>query len=162
MPVIQHIEIQENDIVNKLNTGLADPNVEVEVLPETEDAFQRPYQKGRISVCYNMSKFGEVSTLSLIRQEDAMEFHIIIQARKLRDTHGIFDLFNKVKKIIIGFTPTHCGRIYAKSFDFEERFKDVWVYSFKVCCKNLLVENYDTDSDQLAPELNSVTFNNVP
>lgn len=162
MPVIEYIETQEQDIAAKITAGLSDSNVEVEVLPETEDAFARPFSKGRISICYNMSKFGDVTTLSLIRQEDIMEFHIIIQSRKLRSTYGIFDLLNKVKKIIIGYTPSDCGRIYAKSFDFEERFKDVWVYSFKVCCKNMLVEYFDTDSEQLAPELNSVTYNNVP
>lgn len=162
MAVIGHIELQEKEIADRIAFKINDPtNIDVEVLPDGLDAYRRPFKKGRISVSFDMSKYGDVDDLSFIKQDDTMHFCIILQCRKRRDTYGLYDLFNKAKLSIIGFRPTNCAKIYGVSFDFVDRQEDVWLYEFKIACKNMMVEDYNDDVLNLAPEFNSINFENT-
>lgn len=160
MPVTDHIEVQENDIRQRLIDKINDSNIDIEVLPDALDAWRRPFEKGRISVTYDMSKYGKVDEIGLIKQEDVMHFCLFIQCRTRQGEYGLYDLFNRSKKAVIGYAPTHCSKIYGISFEHVERAQDVWVYEFKIACNNILVENFDTDDGNFAPSFNSITFTN--
>lgn len=147
-------ELAETDITQKLATDLG-PNYEVEPLPETLAGFQRPFQKQRVEVCYKKSTYQGPSLPHRIAQKEVMQFEIVLISKLRRGPKGIYDLFQKVSDSIIGFKPTHCQQIYAKSHEVEKFEDNLWYYIFTVECETMLVENF---TEEAGANLTNLSF----
>ncbi len=133
------IEKLEIDTVKRLKDKVGN-GIDVEVMPETEAAFTRPFSTGRLSVCYKQSDFDKPRSTAEISQDEEQTIEVIIQARTLRKTHGIYDLAERTRKALVGFIPTNCRRMYAVSFKFENRENNLWVYVYTFATKSTIVE----------------------
>ena len=134
-------ELLENDIVNKLTSDLGSA-IQVEAMPDNQAQFSRPFVKSRVDVCYKNSDFDTPNSVYTISQHETQQLELAIQARQRRGLNGIYDVVNKVRKSIVGFSPTHCSKIYLKKF-IPEDFKDnLWYYTLVIECKTLINEDY--------------------
>jgi len=131
----------EDDIKTKLTTDLGS-GIEVEVMPETQSQFSRPFLKPRVEVCYKNSDFKEPNSTYTISQEEYQVLELVLWTRLRRGTNGIYDLLEKVRKSIIGFEPTHCGKIYLKSFKPEDYKDNLWTYTLTIQCKTIVNEDF--------------------
>lgn len=146
----------ETDIVGRLVAALPSEYVITDI-PEKQADFDRPWTKGRITVAYSGSTFGHKEKGSLlstnaIAQEETAEFTISIQARSLRGENGIHKSISRVKKIVTGFKPSDCDRLFLKEGAFQEEqpyHEGVWTYQLCVACTTRAVQDeQDDDLDQ--------------
>lgn len=147
-------ELTETDIKNKLTADLG-VNIEVEILPESQAAYKRALQKPKVDICYQKSTYQNPRIPHNIIQDEVMSFEIVITAKLRRGTNGIYDVFEKVRRSIIGFTPRHCRQIYAKSFGLERYEDNLWHFSFVVECESTLVENF---TEYAGPNITEINF----
>lgn len=147
-------ELAETDIKTKLATDLG-AGVEVEVLPETLADFKRPFLKSRVEVCYKKSTYQNPRLPHNIVQDEIMQFEIVLTTKLRRGTNGIYTLFQNVCNSIIGFKPTHCRQIYAKSFEIERFDDNLWYWTFTIECESTLVENF---TEEAGANLNNLSF----
>lgn len=125
--------------------------VSVVRMPENEEDMQRPFASARVTVFYKGSKYHEPnSPSSIMRDTDAIIqnetviVEIAVQSRFLRATNkGIYDIWEKVRRRIVGYKPADCNRIYARDFDYSAYQDGVFTYVGNVECNRLCVQEIE-------------------
>jgi hypothetical protein len=141
-------EQAEADIVTRLSP-LAGLNIEAIPLPENQEQFKRPFEKGKITVAYKGSKWEKPRSTSQITQEETLHFEIVMQSRTLRGSTGLYNIKQIVTQGLVGFQPTGCDRMYAVESGMTgvaDTLQDgVWTYSAVFACTTLSVEDFEED-----------------
>lgn len=127
-----------------------------EKLPENQADYNRPFVKGKITVAYKKSQFNTPKSTGHTVQEEGMQLEIVLCAKKLRGPDGIYEMFDKTRRALIGWRPSHCGRMYAVSFELETRQDGLFYYIFTVGAVSQLVMEADIDNDPAVSELQFV------
>lgn len=137
----------EADIVTRLQPFSGD-DLEIVPLPENLKDFERPFTKGKITVCYKGSKWDKPHSTQQISQKEELTFEISMQSRFLRGSKGIYAIKYMVTKALLGFMPTDCDRMYAHESGMTgvaTQNDGVWTYSYLLCCTSLVVEDFEED-----------------
>jgi len=149
----------EDDIVARL-APLVTAGYEVEAMPNNEAANIPPKQRGRVTVQVGMSKFGEHRSITAaVVQEEDIYVDIILRARTLRATGGIYDLCELSRRLLIGFTPDNC-RLPLSGVDFggispAELQDSLWTYALRLKTQTISVGAADED---VTPLITAITF----
>jgi hypothetical protein len=149
----------ETDIVARL-APLVTAGYEVEAMPDNEGANRPPRQRGRVTVQVGMSKFGEHRSITAaVVQEEDIYVDIILRARTLRATGGIYDLCELARRLLIGFTPQNC-RLPLAGVDFgginpAELQDSIWTYSLRLKTQTISVGAADED---VTPLITAITM----
>lgn len=155
-------EQAEQDILTRLTPFVTAGAIDMVLIPQNQADFKRPFQKGKITICYKGSKWGDPRSTAQISQEEEVMFQIEIQSRTLRGDRGIYLMKKALNQALIGFAPTDCDRMYAKESGMTsvaETLNDgVWTYSLIVACKTISVEDYEED---LSVILRRITNNDL-
>jgi len=138
-------EVQEIDIVTKLTADIS-AAADVQLLPETQADFVKPFSKSRVLVCYKQSEFADTQDSGFVAQQETEQFELIIQARKLRGSGGIYAIAEAVRKSLVGFSPTSGDKIYLVKFVFTDRTDAEWSYTMTVAFKSLIIEDYSENT----------------
>ncbi len=147
-------ETQEGEIRARLATKLG-VSIECEVVPEKTVDFKRSVVlKPIITVAYSGADYPALKSTQEVSQTSEEVFEIVIRAKLLRGTNGVYDLKDKIRKAVVGFSPSSCGKIYLKSFKLENFEENLWMYSFKIACTSLNVEDF---SEEEGPALTEAT-----
>jgi len=146
------IEKSEKEVASRL-TAKVGTGIIVEVLPEREADFRRPFEKGRLSVCYKQSEIEKPRSTNEISQDAEHTIEVVIQARALRGVHGIYDLADRTEKALVGFRPSTGRKMYAVSFKFETKEDNLWAYLFTFAFKSTVVEEPDEVNEPLLDEV---------
>lgn len=149
------IEDFETDIVNRLVARIGTV-IDIEKLPEKQSDFSTPFSKAKVSVVYKSSDYDTPKSTSHTAQQENAQAELVIQARNLRGTNGLYDVYDKCRKALIGFIPRNCGRIYAVSFKFEERNEAIWTYIFTIAARSEFVIDNDEVVD---PSISQIKAN---
>lgn len=147
-------ELLESDIKTKIATDLGS-YVDVIVMPENQSEFQIPFVKNKVSVCYKSSNYDPSTDAYIISQPETQQLQLVLQSRTRRGNTGIYKLAEDVKNSIVGYSPTHCGKIYLKSFLPENFELNIWTFTLTIECKTLMVEKID---DFTGPAITQITF----
>jgi hypothetical protein len=147
----------ESQIVSRLQPMTNGGGVDVLILPEVEDEFQRPFGAGRVTVAYKSSDFPAIKSTHEIVQDELLHFEVVVQARKLRSPNGVHAMVEAIKKLLVGFRPTDCSKMYLVKNGFTSRDPEtaVWTYSMIFETKYLLVED---GQDETGPKLEILEF----
>lgn len=141
------IEPTENDLKNRIEakevTAITEGKLEVELLPENETAFKRPTSKGRISICFFKAEFAKSEAIDAIAQACTNRFEIFIMAKAKRGDFGIYDLYDRCRKAIIGYEPAAHKKFFATKMEYWLRESGLWIYRFEVGGECMLVEKPD-------------------
>ena len=149
----------EDDIVTRL-APLVTAGYEVEAMPNNEAANIPPKQRGRVTVQVGMSKFNDHRSLSsAVVQEEDIYIDVILRARTLRATGGIYDLCELSRRLLIGFTPNNC-RLPLSGVDFggispSEMQDSLWTYALRLKTQTISVGAADED---VTPLITAITF----
>ena len=136
-----NFEQLENDIVSRLQP-LATESIEVIALPETEKDFKRGIDDARITVAFNGAEWQKNTTTDKISQTLVVTTGVVVQARFLRGEKGVYQLFDNVRKLLIGYAPTGCYGLYVKSFDLFSDEEETFTFVAFLDCETFSVEDY--------------------
>lgn len=145
--------VVENEIVAKLTADL-NSNFLAEVMPENDGDYERPYEKPKVTVAYIGSKYIEPNRSNesyrtvgdAIVQNEILNFELVFWGKDVRSTYGLHALMRDARKILIGFMPTNCYKMYILSQNLSsgpEKQKDLFYYSAIFACESLVVENIE-------------------
>ncbi len=147
----------EAEIVSHLGVIENGGGVDVVQLPSTQEEFARPFAAGRVTVAYKSSDFGDPKSPFEVSQEELIQVELVVQARNLRGANGLHAITDKVKKRLLGFSPTDCSKMYLTKNGFSDHNPDtgLWSYSMLFQTKYLLVEDKTFNTEAA---LEQVTF----
>lgn len=138
----------ELDIVDRL-APFKTLDVQVELQPQAQADFKRPFKKGRIVVGYKGSKWHDPKSTAEISQDEEVMFQIDFQSRTLRDDIGIYKMLAIATQGLVGFAPTHCDKLYCKESGYTPLnaiYEDgVWTFSMIMACRSVSVEDFEED-----------------
>lgn len=160
------IEETETDLLARLQQleaqAISDANLEVELLPDNETAFRRPTTKGRISVVFFESKYGDSVSIDLVNQPVRNSFAVFVMAKSQRGNFGVHDLYKRACKALIGYSPVkHETRLSAEGkYELWMRESNLWVYRFQICADTMLRQAVEPDTEYGI--LNHLEFQSPP
>lgn len=159
-------ESLENDIITRLSTGGLSASVDIEAAPETEADYEEPFARPRISVSYQKSEYGGESTqrgypknlaTNVAASDEFAEVHIVLRARLIRGTGGIYWLHEQVKKRLFGYYMPGWNRIFPQSFEYLGHNSGIWVYDLVVKVRRIGVQELPDDTTNY-PLLQNITI----
>ncbi len=133
----------ENEVVTRL-APLVAAGYEVSAMPDNNSENILPKHKGVVTVQVGAVKFGEHhSTAEAVVQEEEIFVEIILRAKGLRTTGGIYDLCELCRALLIGWEPSNC-RVPFRGIDFggidPAELKDgLWTYSLRIATSTMSV-----------------------
>jgi hypothetical protein len=117
--------------------------VDVSILPHT-DAMNavRPTTKAQLFVLINGGTFEDPANLAVISQLETLSAEIFIRALKRRGELGVFDLYEKISRRLLGYwLPNAQSAITFNSFGYVAGVQNNWQYAltfsfghYKVAC----------------------------
>lgn len=135
-------ETWENELEAQLNSKLGSA-ILVEVLPEKVAAFKRAVtDKPIVSVCYHNADYATPKSSAQIVQDSTEVFQIMIRCKFRRGENGIWDLKERIRIALVGFSPSSCGKLGLKKFQFENFEESLWTYSLEFSCPSMVVEDF--------------------
>jgi hypothetical protein len=132
----------ENDIIARIAPGLP-PGVDVLALPEKQSDFTKAFKTGRITVAYKGSKFGKPESTNALAQRETLEFELIVQARLLRGSTGVYACLESIKELILGYKLSNTDKVYLTDQALivtDEKSADTFTFSMSVAAAKLVVE----------------------
>jgi hypothetical protein len=147
----------EQEVVAWLAPLTTGGGVDVVPLPQMAAEFERPFLKGRITVAYKSSDFGDIKSTHYIVQDEKIQIELIIQARQLRGADGLHAITEAVKRRLFGFTPTDCTKMYGAKHGFTDHNVESGLWSYSMIFETVyrLVEDAEYN---LEPTLQQVFF----
>jgi hypothetical protein len=146
-------EQAEIDIKNKLNV-LELAGVLVDIMPESQKAYIKPQEKARIWVCYSGDDYqNPTGNGGAIVQKGTVNFEVVLQARKLRGTHGIYQLLDLIQQILLGFSPTDCGKLFLNKKELLKLDENIWEYHILFSCNTVAVEGEGPEEDIMVHQI---------
>ncbi len=141
----------EEDIRARLHNAIGS-TCKVIAIPETEEEFKRPITKPQITVSYNGSDFGtmgrmdkaEIRTLGdAITHREVLSFHVMLQSKKLRGEVGLYKIISDTLRLLTGYAPFECDRLYVTKFGFVDYKEGIWSYNLQMAATSILVQEQD-------------------
>lgn len=160
----------ETEVVAKLEPFMP-AGVSVVPFPDSEqDLDGKPFIRGRITVMYVDSDFGDLGSNNMLRstaqvvQNEELVLEVVIQSRFLRTGNdSLYALIALVKRTLLGFEPTHCHRIHAKKFkrvSDDQDASDLFTQVLHFSTSTLAVEAYDESSETIGT-INQIQINDI-
>lgn len=160
------IENIEDDIKTRLAAqdwaanGGSEGQVKIIILPETDlDNERKSFKRGRLIVGFKNVEFEKTKSVSQVYQDGDVEVTITIESTKLRGEYSIYDFYNKVRKALLGYDPTDCGKMWMRSFGFVDYEAGIFVYEMCLAAPTAIVEDA---SPQTGPSITSINTNVTP
>lgn len=142
----------EQAILNRLaplrNFGLL-----VRALPNRPSEYGEINGNGVITVAWASDDVEKPQGMGMYQQQCLMQWVLDIRVRNLRDTAGGLLLRQAIYQLLIGFKPPHCGKMYAKKFEFVERQENIWRFEAMFVAPALLIENLTEENLPLLKEI---------
>jgi len=131
-------EAIEDAIVARIKETFAIIDVDVIPLPDTEEEMDVPFARGRITVAYCSSDFGDpffagMANVVSFSQKQEPEIQIAIESRKRRGDASIFAYLDLAERLLKGFRPigndpNACGKLYPAGDHHISREKGTWTH----------------------------------
>ncbi|MDR3133014.1 MAG: Gp37 family protein [Prevotellaceae bacterium] len=104
----------------------------------------RPTNKSQLFVIINGGNFEEPSNLGVISQLETVNCEVFIRALKRRGELGIFDLYEKISRRLLGYKLPHAqSAITFNSFGYVAGVQNNWQYALTFSFGHYKVESPD-------------------
>jgi Gp37 protein len=138
----------EQDIIDRI-APFKTAAIDIQILPENQVDFKRPFEKAKITVAYKGSKWKDPASTGHMSQDEEVMFEFSIQSRTLRGDRGIYKVKALLIQALVGFAPTDCDKMYCKESGMTQAHTTfeggVWTYTLIMCCRNVSVEDFEED-----------------
>ena len=149
-------EVVENEIVACLVEKVADDNVNIIAIPETESEILPPAGKRQIIVAFAAEDADPDSNMSFVQQDTSLTFTVLLQGKLLRGDKGLYKLAEMVKQALQGFVPTDGREMTYNSHKFIKNDKNVFEYALDFKTESTILA--DTAEPEAVGSLNEVTY----
>jgi hypothetical protein len=154
MPTPFQYDQLEDAIAARLNTYMSSIAI-ANVLPESDKGIQDAVKaaiaadKALLLVAYAGSDAGNFSSLSFVKQDEAVSLLVNIRFNKLRGSKGIYSQINLVTNYLVGYKTSYGNRLSLKSIELDERNEDTSVFSYNVIFQmsKQIVQNFEDGDD---------------
>lgn len=168
MPTHLNYEAFQNSIVTRLG-GLNTPTQLVDIVPLPEvDADRKASRQDRpqITVAYLGSDYTGSGTqpttfdIGEAQQEEMVNFHVIVESKKLYGSTEMYGILNKTRELLLGFSPAGCEKILFRKSQLEKKTDESgkatlgFVFILECVVKTYAFEIDDTTT---YPQLTQVT-----
>lgn len=138
----------ERDILDRLAPYKV-AGIDLQVMPEAEADFKRPFKNGRIYCGYKGSKYKDPNSTAEMSQDEEVLFEFSFQSRTLRGDIGIYTLLALTVQALVGFKPTSCDKMYCKESGYtvlnSVHVDGVWTFTMVMACRSVSVEDFEED-----------------
>lgn len=154
-------EIFEDEIITQL-LPMATAGVVIEKLPELESDRSKPLPtKGKITLIYAGSEYGNSLSTSQISQEEKIFIQFLIESTFLRGVVGIYSLVSLLKKHLTGFQPSGCRRIQVTKHhtiggENAEKINNMWNYNVIFQTTSVHVEAFTEDLSLILKKITTI------
>ena len=147
----------ETDVVAKL-APLDLANFNAVIRPENENEYaasKKAIDKGCVFVGYTSGTFKattdkpELNTTDILVQDEVVNIELAFQCRKLRGNNGLFKMIEIAKKLLLGYRPSNCTKIYMVRMEPPMWNEGLWTYTLMIACEGMLVEHDEEDTGAL-------------
>lgn len=155
----------QDDVAAKLTTDFSSLNIDVKVLPETPEEFQRGIAKPIVFIAFTGSTTvgGKPNSTNQHSSIEELTISAIIKSRLLYGDDGCHHIAKLVMESITGFQPNNLGRLNPKSYQGGNPVYDsesaVWSWEVEFTSTKLFVQVLDDEIDPDAPILTQLTLN---
>ena len=129
------------------------PTMAAELFPDKPAEYRLNHPRGAFLVSYGGSKSEQPSLMDLIVQSRTADFSVTIVQRQLNGNGGVLDTLDDLVRVLTGFAPPDCGKLYLRSDQFLGETGGLWQYAATFSAQTVLVEDV-LDSGQ--PLLNEI------
>lgn len=158
------LEIIETAIVTKLATDIDVSQIDSLGLPEVEADFNRPVDKGQLTVAIAGVEYGEHRNIGSIVQYPKVRIEVVMKARKLRGNYGIYDLERRVRSSLVNYRPLNDQNEGGASqglkplqMQLNSYNEGVWSYSMFFECSTTAFQEY-AEYDDDTPRITEITL----
>ena len=139
----------ETDVVAKL-APLSAANFTAVIRPENEKEYEeakKAINRGCVFVGYTSGTFRattdrpELKSTDILVQDEVVNIELAFQCRKLRGDNGLFKLIEISKKLLLGYKPSNCSKIYMVRMEPPMWNEGLWTYTLMIGCEGMLVEH---------------------
>ncbi len=116
----------EESIINKLKEEFKD--LLVQGFPEKPSEFIMIHPIAAILVHYQNSSYTNTYSLGCITQDNKKEFSITVITRNLRSNNGAYELIDRIKRLLTGFSPDCCSKMMPVKDYFISENTGIWQY----------------------------------
>lgn len=140
-------EQAEQEISQFLADRINESNVEVVPLPEVESEFEKTFGKLKVIVAFSAEE-SEQSSFSVdgIDQEVTITFTVLVQGKLLRGDRGVYQLAQKISRLLVGFRPTDGDRMIYAGSKFIGRDNGVFQYGVDFKTRSILMSERDEET----------------
>lgn len=146
-------QVAENAIQAYLATKFGS-DVDVYVLPDTVEDYNKTVKKPRVTVAYDRSEFSEPPAIFGFQNEKVI-FRLIVQSKTRKGTAGIFAVAADVLKYVVGQKFLALGEMYADKFELGEYSPEdkEWMYTLFVAANTILVRDVPETEDPVVTQI---------
>ena len=128
-----------------LNKGvdIEEEKVDCQAIPEAEIDYKKHYIKNKVTVAFSEEKADPTNSTFAIGQAVTVTFSILIESKLLRSAKGIYPLAERIKKILVGFRPTDCAKMWYTTQQFVDNERDIFKHVLEFQTKTFRVEDMD-------------------
>jgi hypothetical protein len=132
--------------------------VDISVLPHTDALnMARPTTRPQMFILLNGGAFDEPANLAVISQLETLSGEIFIRALQRRSELGVFDLYEKVSRRLLGYwLPNAQSAITFNSFGYVAGVQNNWQYALTFSFGHYKVACLD-DEQHLAGTIKKIT-----
>jgi hypothetical protein len=138
------LEVEIADYLgSKINTGVTNPTLHTACvpLPEMEADFKKPFIGRRVTVCFSEEKPDKTKSTAYQAQSLMVTFSCLLEAKLLRGERGIYQLAEKVKSILIGYSLTDCGDLALTNHQFVDDEQSIFKHVLEFQCTALRAQD---------------------
>jgi hypothetical protein len=134
----------------------------VAVLPDVQADFKNPIGP-QVWVAYQKSTFDQTSvdprhfSTGPTHQKEVLNFELTIQAKKLRGNSGVYKTIELARRLLIGFRPDNCHKLYMVEVVPAQYEENLWTYKMMMACQSVSLEQAEADEDV---DITRITLNN--
>ena len=137
----------EAEILNQL-APLRDAEIWVRGLPNRSNEQGKVIGHGVLTLSWEDDETSEPDSMARITQDNVINWIIDGRVFNLKEgSAALFALRDALYSLTVGFRPSSCGPLYARSFSFEERAEQYWRFEYRFACESLIVGCYEEPGD---------------
>ena len=125
----------------------------VRALPNASNQQGKIQGNGVITLSWELDEPEPPADAQIIFQNNVINWVIEGRITNLRDQSGILVIRDALYNLTVGFTPSGCGPLYARRFEFVERTELYWRFEYRFACNAVIQAVEETDPEVLLKEV---------
>ena len=129
------------------------PDMAAELYPDKPAEYRLLHPRGAFLVGYGGSRTEQPALMDLVVQDRTVDVQVTIMQRLLNGRGGVLETLDDMIRVLVGFAPSDCGKLFLKSDGFLGENGGIWQYAATFSARTVLTEDVDA---QTAPLLNAI------